>query len=266
MIETLNVFSAGVALAVATQAAERWNERRPDFPVKLEKGGSVVGVKSLLAGEPYDLLILADDSLIEAALSPKATSGYAVFAGNKMAVAASPGRSIDSSDWLVKLTDPKAVFAHFDPKADPGGYRAILAMTLADHYEKGLSAKLLDHPGRLCLEKPGPPGSGPKFDYFFCYYSMAKSKGLSFAELPKVMDLSDDSLAEVYATAEFRIDEALTILGAPIAHALTIPRRAPHPQLAYEFAQEFLASDFAAFNFTPRAKAVGALLDPGKGQ
>ncbi|MDR1873264.1 MAG: substrate-binding domain-containing protein [Deltaproteobacteria bacterium] len=260
MASQLNVFSAGVAMGVVSDLVPKWNESRPDFPIKVTPGGSVIGVKQYLAGEPYDLLILADDHLIAQALVPNEATGYAVFAGNKMVIAANEGRTIDSSDWEAKLTAPGAIYAHFDPHADPGGYRAVLAMTLADNHRPGLSAKLLDGPGRLTLNKPGPGEPKPNFDYFFAYYSMAKAKGLTFAELPAVMDLSLDSLADAYAKAEFKIDETITVKGAPIAHALVIPKKAPNPKVALEFAQVFLASDFASYGFLPRKSLSGSLL------
>ncbi|MDR2141706.1 MAG: substrate-binding domain-containing protein [Deltaproteobacteria bacterium] len=259
MTKELKIFTAGVAMGAADQTVSQWNVKNPDFPAKLSPGGSVAGVKQYLAGEAFDVLIVADEGLITSLLMPQEASGYAVFAGNKMVVVAGPNQSIDSTNWVEKLTDPKAVFAHFDPVADPGGYRAVLAMSLADHFQPGLSKKLLEHPGRLILTKPGPPGTGPVFDYIFGYYSMAKKRGASFAQLPEVMDLSADALAATYAEAEFRIDERTVIRGAPIAHALAIPAKAPNPVQALEWSQLFLAQDFSALGFLPRQRLVGSL-------
>ncbi|MDR1608827.1 MAG: substrate-binding domain-containing protein [Deltaproteobacteria bacterium] len=256
MTTTLKIFTAGVAMGVASQTVDQWNAAHPDSLAQLDKGGSVIGAQKQLSGENFDVLILADDSLFSTMLASE-VDGYVVFAGNRMVVIATEGRSIDSSDWEDKLTDPQTVFAHFDPKADPGGYRAILSMSLADHYRKGLAQKLLEHPGRLLLDKPGPPGTGPKFDYIFGYGSMAKAKGLIHAQLPEVMDLSQDHLADLYATAHFLIDEKTVIHGSPIAHALAIPKKTARPDLAYEFSKLFLAHDFGALGFCPRAKTVG---------
>jgi molybdate/tungstate transport system substrate-binding protein len=264
----LSVFTAGVAYLAAQKAIEKWNaladmgQMGQGLAATLTKGGSVIGVNKLLEGAPFDVLILADEELAAKAIFPKLAFGYAVFAGNKMVVAANSGRSIDSSNWLEKLTAPGAVFAHYDPLADPGGYRAVMAMTLADRYKKGLASALLNSPGRLVLGPPDPLGKGPDYDYIFGYYSMAKSRGLVFAELPRIMDLSDDSLAEVYRTAEVELSGGLVVKGSPIAHALVVPKSAPNPDKALEFARLFLATDFLAYNFSPRAKVVGSLWEP----
>ncbi|MDR1086593.1 MAG: substrate-binding domain-containing protein [Deltaproteobacteria bacterium] len=260
MSQNLHVFTAGVAAEVTGLTIDRWNVRRPDCPARMTRGGSVEGVRRYLAGEGFDLLILADDALIPLLLGPGECSGYVVFAGNRMVLAASPDKpelTISSGDWLDKILDPGTRFFHFDPKADPGGYRAVLTMTLADRFEPGLTDKLLNHPGRLIQKPLKNPADKPDFDYFFLYYSMAKKRGLSMAELPEVMDLSQDSLASVYATARFEIDDRTTVVGTPIAHALTVPARAEHKEAAREFGEMFLENDFEAFNFPVRRKSFG---------
>jgi molybdate/tungstate transport system substrate-binding protein len=267
-MKEINVYSAGVALGLTSQAVERWNELHPDSPAKMTAGGSVAGVRRHLAGELFDLLILADDRNIADLMIPRTASGYVVFAGNKMVIAAVQGHSIDSTNWVKKLLDPTAVFLHFNPQVDPGGYRAVMAMLLADRYQAGLSAKLLNHPGRYCPEeKPPPlkPGEKPPYAYQFLYYSLAKSRGLAFAELPTVMDLSSEDLADVYASVEFALDESTVVRGSPINHALTVPLNAPNPQGGRELARLFLTSDFAAHNFLPRSKIVGGGLESAAG-
>jgi molybdate/tungstate transport system substrate-binding protein len=266
MTKQLNVFTAGVAMEVAGQAVEKWNRLHHDCLAKLTRGGSVDGIRSFLAGEPFDLLILADDTNIASMLMPDHCGSYHIFAGNKMVLAASPDRpeaqTLNSSNWLEKILDPKTTFFHFDPHGDPGGYRAVMTMLLADQYQAGLSDKLLKHPGRIC-QKPGHNNQAgkPVFDYLFAYYSMAKSRGLAFAELPDVMDLSQEKLADNYSKVKFEVDDKTTVIGAPITHALTIPLKTPYPQEAQELANLFLAIDFSAFNFLPRSGRVGSRLD-----
>jgi molybdate/tungstate transport system substrate-binding protein len=264
MTEKLNIYCAGVALEAASLAADKWNIEPKNVPVQVTKGGSVDGIRRFLAGEPYDILILADDLIIELMLRPKLVLGYEVFAGNKMVLAANPDKpnlSINSQDWVEKVLAPQTRLYHFDPHGDPGGYRAVLSMMLADQYQPGLTDKLLNHPGRI-VQKFNPKSEAkPDFDYFFVYYSMAKSRGLKFAELPPLMDLSMDKYASIYAKAKFKIDEKNTVTGTPIAHALAIPAATKNLVLAQKFSRLFLASDFLAFNFIHRRKIVG----PGLG-
>lgn len=48
---------------------------------------------------------------------PHAASGYIVFAGNRMVVAANEGYEINSDNWQSKLLDPSATFDHHNPYA-----------------------------------------------------------------------------------------------------------------------------------------------------
>ncbi|MDR0882795.1 MAG: substrate-binding domain-containing protein [Candidatus Adiutrix sp.] len=261
MAETLHIFSAGVVMGLAGQLIEKWNGDHPELPAVLSAGGSVDLIRRALAGEPCDVLISADDAIIASLMMPRHADGYVIFAGNKMVVTATPGHEITSQDWKEKLLAPTARFAHFNPQADPGGYRAVLSLMLADNYEKGLSAKLLNHPGHITLADKPQPGQKPDFDYMFGYYSGARSRHIPLAELPPVMDLSDDSLAQLYSSVEIKLDDKNVVQGSPIAHALTIPKAARCPEAAKDFAGQFLRTDFAAHHFIPRNKIVGAGLD-----
>lgn len=253
----LKIFSAGVASKLARQTVEDWNAQHLDSPAELTVGGSVDGIRRLLAGEEFDLLILADDDIIKTMLMPKYTDGYYIFAGNKMVIAAAEGRDINSDNWQEKLLAPEARFMHMNPYGDPNGYRAVMAILLADRVEPGLSKKLMDHPGHIGMDPKPQVGAKPEYDYMFTYYSGAKGRGLKFAELPPVMDLSDDALADVYATAEFQVDDQNKVKGSPIAHAVTIPLASKNRALALEFVESFLRNDFAAAHFIQRSRAVG---------
>ncbi len=253
MSDTLRIFSAGVVGTLVQQAVEDWNRQKPGRPAELRMGGSVEGLRRVLGGEPFDLLISADDTLLESLMAAGGADGSRVFAGNKMVLAAVPGREIGARDWRDKLLDPAARFRHKNPYDDPGGYRAVMAMMLADRHEPGLSEKLLKHPGRQGPEA----GRETAFDYIFTYYTAARGQGQSLAELPPVMDLSDPDLADIYATVEFPVDDRRTVKGAPIAHALAIPKASGQQSSAREFAELFLATDFAAHGFLPRDRRIG---------
>lgn len=257
MGKQLNIFTAGVVRSFTAQAVEQWNHTHPDFPAVFCAGGSVNLVRKCLNGDPCDLLILADDFIIESMMMPAHTDGYYIFAGNRMVLVASPGCEISDTDWKEKLLDPKTRFSHHNPYVDPGGYRAVMAILLADQYEKGLTEKLMNHPGHIGMDPSPAPEEPPKFDYEFYYYTAAKQMGGSIAELPAVMNLGDESFADVYATVSFAVDEKNTVTGTPISHALTIPFTADHPKEAREFANIFLQSDFVSKGFISKSKAVG---------
>ena len=254
--ETLQVFTAGVTMGVAKKAVQRWNLDHPERMAELVPGHSVDLLRRIIAGERCDVLISADDAIIGSMLMPQYAKGYRVFAGNRMVVA---GEGINSENWIEKLTDPAATFIHNNPYGDPGGYRAVMAILLADKVQPGLTAKLMDHPGHKGMDPrdEGRPGERPAADYTFTYGSGAASRGMDYAVLPAVMDLSDDALAADYAKATFAVDEQNTVCGTPIAHALTIPTGALYPEEAKAFCKLFLKTDFAEAHFLPKDGVVG---------
>ena len=251
----LHVFCAGVAMKLVKETAEKWNTLHPELPVVMTPGGSVDLVRDCLAGAPCDVLISADDAIIRTMMIPEHADGYRIWAGNKMVIA---GEGITSENWEQKLLDPTATFKHHNPYGDPGGYRAVMTMLLADEYKPGIADRLMNHPGHIGMEKnAGPFGSMKEAKYEFMYYSGAKSFGKNFAELPAVMDLSDPALAYIYAKVGFSVDDDNTVIATPIAHALAIPKTAIHKKAAKEFAEMFLAIDKAEAGFLPREGLYG---------
>ena len=255
----LQVFSCGVCSSVTRKMIDRWNLRHPELPARLTRGGSVDLVRQIVAGADCDVVIVADESNIAGLLLPDQVPGYAVFAGNRMVVAANPGYDIDDDNWVDRLLDPAVRFAHRDPWGDPCGYRSVMAMLLADNFRPGLSRRLLEHPGHLGMTRHVVLSELPPYQYEFTYGSGAELSGRRFARLPAVMDQSDPDLAGLYATVHFDCDERTRVVCTPISHALAIPRRSGRRDAAREFADAYLAYDFAGDGFVPRRKLVGTL-------
>ncbi|MEN3753076.1 substrate-binding domain-containing protein [Mangrovibacter sp. SLW1] len=233
-----------------------WNAIHPELPAECIIGGSVDLIHQVKDGAPCDVLVMADETLIKSMLMPDYVTGYRLFAGNKMVVMGSEENPISRDDWQEKLLAPDATFGHFSPWGDPGGYRAVMAMLLAEKIHPGLSNKLMQHPGHKGMVRLAEPEPQPAM-YTFGYYSMAVSRNLPFAELPPEMDLSAPALAETYATAVFAINAGTIVTGAPIAHAVTIPVGANNPDLAKAFCQLFMQSDFSAAGFITRSGVYG---------
>jgi len=254
---TLQIFTAGVAMGVVKEAVQQWNLKHPEFQAEMHPGGSVDLVRKVLSGERCDVLVTADDTLISSMMMPQAAKGYVSFAGNKMVVVAKGDKDINSENWKEKLLAPDATFAHKNPYGDPGGYRGVMALLLADQVEEGLADKLMNHKGHIGMDKNLNMGNMPKHDYSFEYYSGAASRGMKFAELPEVMDQSNTELAETYAKAAFAVDDDNTVVCTPISHGITIPENAKYKDAAKEFVTEFLKTDFTKRNFLPRREVVG---------
>ena len=188
---------------------------------------------------------------------PQLATGYIVFAGNRMVISAKGDNTIDSTNWKEKLLDPDAKFAHKNPYADPGGYRGLMALMLADKVEAGLAEKLLNHPGHIGMDPKLTLATLPIHDYLFEYYTGAANRGAVFAQLSDIMDQSNPGFAEEYAKISFAVDSENTIVCTPISHAVTIPTVSQHKDAAKEFVKLFLQTDFVALNFVERNETVG---------
>lgn len=269
----LKVFSAGVAMRIARKAVEAFQEANPELEVEFSGGGSVAGVNRLLDGEDLDVLILADQTAIDEQLMPDYADGYFIWGGNEMCIV---GRGIDRENWVEKLLSPEAEYKHTNPYDDPSGYRAVMAMKLADKVEPGLSEKLLSHPNYKGLErdqykhnpfaeKPGEKGSGKHTgfpplkdgEYRFSYLSGAAASGANYVKLPPEMSQGDPAFEELYNSVTFEVDGGKVVKCTTICHAIMIAKNTEHPEAAEAFVKEFLSNDFTALGFTPVQKAVG---------
>ena len=101
-------------------------------------------------------------------------------------------------------------------------------------------------------------------DYAWFYESMARASGVRHLQLPAAIDLGSAEHRETYANAAVRVigtsaADTVTMLGAPIRYAFSIPLKAPHAALAERFA-EFLLSD--AGRNALRAEFLSALPTP----
>jgi ABC-type molybdate transport system substrate-binding protein len=250
-MQTIHVLHAGSVSQPIKDTIARFE--RDDIAIHPVHSGSVDCVRRLIAGEPCDLIVLADAELMSNMLMPKYTDGYFVFAGNSIAIMATSDESeINTENWKEILLHPATTFGHYDPYFDPGGYRAVMACVLADHVEPGLSQKLLDHPGRVVVI----PGSKPLPQFIFTYLSSAQKSGKPFVALPDEMALSNDEMNPLYREAMFDLGGS-KVYGSAISLALTIPFTARNKELAKKFALEFVQSDFTAEGFSIKNRVFG---------
>ena len=263
-------------MRIARKAVDAFRDANPGLEVEFSGGGSVAGVNRLLAGEDLDVLILADQTAIDEQLMPDYADGYFVWGGNEMCIM---GNDIDRDNWIEKLLDPSAEYKHTNPYDDPSGYRAVMAMKLADKVEPGLSEKLLNHPNYKGLDReqykhnpfagkpggkgPGGPGKRPGSpplkdgEYRFSYLSGPASSGANYVKLPPEMSQGDPAYEDLYNSVTFEVDGGKVVRGTTILHAVMIAKNTAHREAAEAFVREFLSNDFTALGFTPVQKAVG---------
>ncbi len=223
---------------------------------------------------PADVILLADPDVIPRLLMPADASWYAVFARNRMVIAYTPrsrqASAITGDNWWRIVATSGVQVGRADPNTDPSGYRALLAMQLAETYyhAPGLARRLLDaspaanvrprEADQVALLQAG------ELDYIWTYQNLAENDGLRFVKLPDAVDLGDPDDSAIYATAVVRVlgktpGDTLTVHGAPILFGLTVPIGAPHRDAAIRFVR-FLLSDSATALF--RAQHVDVLTPP----
>jgi len=254
----LVVFNAG-SLARPMRAALDTFAAREGITTEQESAGSLETARKLTElGKIPDIVALADEHVIPSLLMPDHATWYVRFARNRMVVAYTDrsryASEITADNWWQVLTRPGVQVARADPNLDPNGYRTLLVWRLAEkHYgAPGLAGKLLAaappknvRPNEAALVALLEAG---EMDYIWSYESMARNSGFRYLELPAAIDLSSladsASYAGVSVTVTGRtLGDSISINGQPIVYAFTIPRAAPHPDLALRFASWLTSAD-----------------------
>ncbi len=257
--ETLTIFHAGSLAMPLDEAGEAFTAQHPDVTVQTEGGGSRTTIRKVTElGKPADVVAVADYLAIEELMFPDHADWYLIFASNEMVIAytedAKYQDEITADNWYQILLRDGVEYGHSDANADPCGYRTLMLWQLAEAYygEPGLYQKLDEG----CPKKNIRPKSveliallqAGALDYAFEYRSVAMQHDQQYLALPDEIDLSDFALADYYAQAEVEVTgkepgTSTTLIGAPIAYGVTIPRNAPHPELALSFLQFLLGPE-----------------------
>jgi molybdate/tungstate transport system substrate-binding protein len=286
---------AGSLIVPFEKLAEAFEAQNPGVRVITESHGSVQVLRYVSElGKPFDLAVTADEQLVEPLLFDRVdpdtgapyADWYVAFATNRLVLALSPSTElngrIDGTNWPRLIRDPGVRFGLADPRFDAAGYRALMALVLAEdvyddpflfedmtlgRFRTPITAEpeggvTVIHVPEILEPQPGAPlavrGSSIQLlallesgdvDCAFEYESVARQHGLAYVELPPEVDLSRDDLADHYASVVVRLDFRRfasvrpEFAGAPIRYAFTIPASAPEPELAAQFAAFVLSRD-----------------------
>ena len=273
----LVVYTAG-SLARPMRAALDSFAARTGIEYQLESAGSLETARKLTElGKIPDIVALADEDVFPKVLMPVHATWYVRFAENRIVLAYTDrshfASEIDSTNWWQVLQRPRLEIGRSNPDLDPAGYRTLMVFQLAErHYgNAGLAA---------ALEKAANPRNmRPKeielvallesgdLDYAWFYESMARASGMKYVQLPAAIDLSSADERATYATANVRVigasaRDTVTMQGAPIRYAFSIPLKASHPALGERFAGFLLmdgrqALEGAFLSTLPNPDAVG---------
>lgn len=273
----LVVFTAG-SLARPMRAALDSFAAREGVTYELESAGSLETARKLTElGKIPDVIALADEDVFPKVLMPAHATWYVRFAENRIVLAYTDrsryAAEIDSTNWWSVLQRPGLAIGRSNPDLDPAGYRTLMVFQLAERLygSAGLAA---------ALEKAAPPRNmRPKeielvallesgdLDYAWFYESMARASGVRHVRLPAAIDLSSTEDAATYATASVRVigasaRDTVSMKGAPIRYAFSIPVKASHPAVGERFATFLLkdgrkALEGAFLSTLPDPDAVG---------
>jgi molybdate/tungstate transport system substrate-binding protein len=254
----LVVYNAGSLAKPFGDVLRAFAAKYPGVQPQQENSGSVEAVRKLTElGKIPDILGVADYGVIPKLLVPAHATWWATFAKNSMVVVytdeSAGAKEINGANWWQVLLRPDVRWGRANPALDPNGYRTLMVFQLAErHYgQPGLAARLeRASPPRFVRPKEADLTAlvqSGELDYAWSYYSIAKTAGLRFVNLPADVNLGDPTKADVYAHAAVKVPasragtDSIEFRGEPIVYAFTIPLHAPHPETAAAFVR-FLTS------------------------
>ncbi len=273
--QKLVVFHAG-SLTKPMQKFSKMFEQKYGVKVYCEAAGSAATIRKVVdLHRRADVVASADYSLIPKMMYPKYADWTILFARNEIVIVYTNksrySNEINSSNWYRILERPDVRIGFSNPNDDPCGYRAQMVMELASlYYHRPIYEKLVEDNSNMKFELVNgtyvlkmPPTTKLKIntskikmrsmemslisllqsgdvDYVFLYKSVAKQFGLRYVELPPQINLGDKKYENFYSKVEVILANGKAVKGKPIVYGLTIPKNAPHKELAVKFVKMVL--------------------------
>ncbi len=252
------VFHAGSLSIPFEKIIAGFKRENPGVDVVREIAGSRECARKISElHKPCDVFASADYVVIDNLLIPRFADWELKFATNEMTIVYLDGsrrsKEITRQNWFDVLSDKNLSFGRSDPEADPCGYRTIFTLKLAEMYYRkpGLAANLLRKDNEyirpkevdlLALLEAG------ELDYIFIYRSVAEQHGLRYLTLPDEINLKKPDLEDVYRQVSVELSGAepgqkITQHGSSMVYGVTIPKNAPHPDLAARFVDFLMSKD-----------------------
>ena len=256
---TIIIFHAGSLTVPLKALTEAFQAKHPGVTFQTEASGSRTAARKISElGREADIIMSADYTVINELLIPEFADWNISFARNTMVIAYTDkskyADEINADNWYEILLRDGVVYGHSDPDADPCGYRTLMVWRLAEKYYNvpGLYQKLDEY---CPLENVRPKSveliallESGDMDYAFEYRSVAVQHGLKFVELPEEINLCCTEHADFYKQARVEVSgkepgTTITKVGKPIIYGVTIPKNAPHPELALGFVKFLLGPE-----------------------
>ena len=233
--------------------------------------GSVEAARRVTVGrEPCDIYASADFMTIDAFMKPVYADYTILFAQSRVVLAYTPASRNAASiadpkspafappgsvpnaaaNWYTYLTQPGVRIGGSDPSADPGGYRALMVLQLAQPFY-GIGTLYQDL-FRNHVITSQTDRLGVDYDYQFVYEHSARASAgkdpqYRYLRLPVEMDLSSPARAAYYSQAAVTIaglastDPSYVMRGSRAIFGLTVLKNAPNREAAIRFLQFMLS-------------------------
>lgn len=283
----LSVFFAGSLITPFADLEKGYEAAHPNVDVLMEGHGSIQVIRHVTEiHQLIDVVVTADHALIPMLMYQKSvpetgkpySDWYIKFASNKLALAYTSrskyADEINADNWYKVIARPGVKVGIADPRFDASGYRALMALKLAETaYNKPTvfvdvilgrfktAINVQEENGIQVIHVPEivetKPDSGivirgssiqliallesGDIDYAFEYESVIEQHGLQVVRLPDAVNLGSAERAADYAKVQVRMDfqRFLSVNpvfnGEVIDYGVTIPTNAPHPKEAEEF-------------------------------
>ena len=295
----LVVFGAGSLIVPFDALEAAFEAQYPHIDLRPEYHGSIQVIRHATElHEPIDVVATADASLIPMLMTgvndPETGRPYADwyirFASNRLALAynrdSKYAAELTADNWQEVLARPDVKVGIADPRFDAAGYRAFMAVVLAqeraqqytyfadlfkDQFSQPVTLFLDDNLATVTVPEVLETRSGAHvmlrgasiqliallesgdLDYAFEYESVIRQHGLEMLRLPDEENLGSAEHEADYGRVQVNLDFRRfatvkpTFRGERIGYGITIPANAPHP---------VEASQFIAFLLGPQGRAI----------
>ncbi len=214
-------------------------------------GGSAGLIRLIMKGQPCDILASADYRLFESWLIPDFADWYLIFAPNEFMLRCTDeclySDEINADNWYEILQREGVLFWRPDPDDDPGGYRTLMVLQLAEKYYQvpGFYDKIMSPEDSVVLTRENYQLIHST--YTFAYGSSTVPQGQWNIKLPDEINLGNKDYAETYVYAKAKINgkkpgEKLILRGEPMLFGVTIPKQSRNTAAALEWLK-FLVSE-----------------------
>ncbi|MEM3507734.1 MAG: tungstate ABC transporter substrate-binding protein WtpA [Candidatus Aenigmatarchaeota archaeon] len=297
---SITIFHAGSLTSVIEDLALIMKNKY-NIEILNEPSGSIDAIRKITDLDKIaDIVMVADYRLIPNMMLSKADWAL-IFATNEMVVVFTEkskySNEINSENWLKILLKPDVRIGFSDPNKDPCGYRSLMVLGLASiYYNNEEPLKMLEkHAGIKYISNENgiffdvSEGVNPDslkifirskevdllalietgiIDYAFEYRNIAISKKLKYIELPKEINLAEQSLDDFYSKVFVTIigegGSKEVLKGSFISYGLTIPKNALHKDNAEKFIELLISKEGKKILLENEFKPLETLVVIGK--